>query len=190
MTVKLRLHGMKKDCRERQSHFRDTPSKPHIRLTINASVPSVRKTSFSAFVPLGHSKHSVLFHVLRSTNVCAVFQSPVHTPYARRLSAIASALHSLWSSPRPISSSQLRTLLHFHLCPINLIVSKGTYLLEAVGDLISGGASRLDAFSVYPFRTWLPCYALGRTAGTPAVRPARSSRTKASSLQISCAHAG
>ena len=31
------------------------------------------------------------------------------------------------SNPRPISSSQLRTLLHFHLCPIYLVVFKGSY---------------------------------------------------------------
>ena len=31
-----------------------------------------------------------------------------------------------WSSCRPISSSQLRTSLHFHLCPINLVVFKGS----------------------------------------------------------------
>ena len=29
------------------------------------------------------------------------------------------------------------------------------------GYLILGWASRLDAFSVYPFRTWLPCDAVG-----------------------------
>ena len=102
----------------------------------------------------------------------------------------ASAPLSLWSSPRPISNSQLHALLHFHLCPINLIVFKGTYFLVGMGDLILRGASRLDAFSVYPFRAWLPGYALGSPAGAPAARPARSSRTKASSLQISCAHAG
>ena len=100
------------------------------------------------------------------------------------------ANYNPWSRPHPISSSQLHTLLHFHLCPINLIVSKGTYFLIGMGDLILGGASRLDAFSVYPFRAWLPGYALGSPAGAPAARPARSSRTKASSLQISCAHAG
>ena len=32
-----------------------------------------------------------------------------------------------WSSPRPISSSQLHTLLYFHLCPIYLVVFKGSY---------------------------------------------------------------
>ena len=58
------------------------------------------------------------------------------------------------------------------------------------GYLILRGASRLDAFSVYPFQTWLPCYAIGMTTGEPAVRPARSSRTKASSFQISYARAG
>ncbi len=31
-----------------------------------------------------------------------------------------------------------------------------------MGYLILGGASRLDAFSVYPFRTWLLCHAVGR----------------------------
>ena len=58
------------------------------------------------------------------------------------------------------------------------------------GILILGWASRLDAFSVYPFRTWLPGHAPGGTTGTPEVRPARSSRTKDSSSQISYAHAG
>ena len=46
-----------------------------------------------------------------------------------------------------------------------------------MGNLIFRGASRLDAFSVYPFQTWLLCYALGSTTDTPAVRPSRSSRT-------------
>ena len=58
------------------------------------------------------------------------------------------------------------------------------------GYLILRGASRLDAFSVYPFQTWLLCYAFGKTTDEPEVRPARSSRTKASSSQISYAHAG
>ena len=94
------------------------------------------------------------------------------------------------SSPRPISNSQLHALLRFHPCPINLVVSKGTYFLVGMGDLISGWASRLDAFSVYPFPAWLPGYAPGGAAGAPAAGPARSSRTEASSLQISCARAG
>ena len=94
-----------------------------------------------------------------------------------------------WSSPHPISSSQLHVLPHFHLCPINLVVFKGVYSFR-MGYLILRGASRLDAFSVYPFRTWLPGRRLGSLTGTPAVRPSRSSRTKDSSSQISYAHAG
>ena len=63
-------------------------------------------------------------------------------------------------------------------------------LTLAMGYLILRGASRLDAFSVYPFPTWLLCHGLGKPADTPAVSPSRSSRTKDSSSQISYAHAG
>ena len=59
-----------------------------------------------------------------------------------------------WLSPRPISDSQLHVLPHFHLCPIYLVVFKGSYYLR-MGYLILRGASRLDAFSVYPVPTWL-----------------------------------
>ena len=58
------------------------------------------------------------------------------------------------------------------------------------GYLILRGASRLDAFSVYPFPTWLLGHAPGGTTDTPEVSPSRSSRTKDSSSQISYAHAG
>ena len=94
-----------------------------------------------------------------------------------------------WLCPRPISNSQLHTLPCFHLCPINLVVFKGSYYFR-MGYLILRGASRLDAFSVYPFPTWLLGHALGRTTDTPEVSPSRSSRTKDSSSQISYARAG
>ena len=95
----------------------------------------------------------------------------------------------LRSSFRPISSSQLHTSLYFHPCPIYLIVSKGS-LTFLLGDLISRRASRLDAFSVYPIPSWLPSRAIGMTTGPPADGPSRSSRTKDSPSQISCARAG
>src|SRR3712207_985459 len=57
------------------------------------------------------------------------------------------------SSPRPISTGLLRTLLCFQIRPINLVVYQGSYPLEVVGELISRPASRLDAFSGYPIRT-------------------------------------
>ena len=66
----------------------------------------------------------------------------------------------------------------------------GALLPYGMGHLILRGASRLDAFSVYPFQTWLPGHAPGGTTGTPEVRPSRSSRTEDSSSQISCARAG
>ena len=63
-------------------------------------------------------------------------------------------------------------------------------LLISEGYLILRGASRLDAFSVYPFPTWLLGHAPGGPTDTPEVSPSRSSRTKDSSSQISYAHAG
>ena len=53
------------------------------------------------------------------------------------------------------------------------------------GSPISEGVSHLDAFSAYPFPTWLPGGAVGTTAGTPAVGPTRSSRTKVGAPQTS-----
>ena len=94
-----------------------------------------------------------------------------------------------WSSPHPISNSQLHALLHFHHCPLYLVVFKGVYFFR-MGYLILRGASRLDAFSVYPFRAWLLGRRLGSLTDAPAARPSRSSRTKDSSSQISYAHAG
>ena len=57
------------------------------------------------------------------------------------------------SSPRPISTGLLNTLLCVHIRPINQVVYLGPYPLEEVGDLILGCASRLDAFSGYHFQT-------------------------------------
>ena len=57
-----------------------------------------------------------------------------------------------------ISTSQLKPLRVLHLRPINQVVyleSSSRYCYRE-GDLILGWASHLDAFSAYPFRTWLP----------------------------------
>ena len=93
------------------------------------------------------------------------------------------------SNPRTVSIGHLNVLLHLQLQPIYLIVSKGSYSFR-MGNLILWSASRLDAFSVYQIRTWLLSYAVGTTTDAPVVRPSRSSRTKDSSTQISCAHDG
>ena len=94
-----------------------------------------------------------------------------------------------WVSPRPISTRPLHALLRFHSAPTYPVLYGGPYRFR-VGGLVLGGASRLDAFSVYPSRAWLPCRGPSGPAGTPAARPPRSSRTKDSSSQISCARAG
>jgi len=57
------------------------------------------------------------------------------------------------TSPRPISTSPLNTLLCLHVWPINPVISWGPYPVKRVGDLILKQASRLDAFSGYPSRT-------------------------------------
>ena len=54
---------------------------------------------------------------------------------------------------RSISTGKLNALLHLHTRPINVVVSDGPLGAYAQGDLVLRGASRLDAFSGYPFRT-------------------------------------
>ena len=119
--------------------------------------------------------------------------SKLHTLYHFSTSLCKEKLwpHGLYvrSSGRPISNGQLHASLHFHLRPIYLVVFKGSSTIKS-GDLILGPASRLDAFSVYPFPSWLPGRAIGMTTGPPADGPSRSSRTKDSPPQISCARAG
>ena len=73
----------------------------------------------------------------------------------------------------PVSSARRRASTP------GLLTSSSTTDLQ--GILILWLASRLDAFSGYPFQTWLPGDALGRTTGTPGVCPSRSSRTRDSS---------
>jgi len=81
-------------------------------------------------------------------------------------------------------------LPRFHSGPIYLVVYQGSYLFLRAGDLVSGWASRLDAFSAYPRPTPLPSAALGRTAGTREVGPLRSSRTRSGPPQVSSARDG
>ena len=57
-----------------------------------------------------------------------------------------------WLNPRPISDCQLSTLLYLHLSPIYLVVFKGSYCFHMRYPILRG-ASRLDAFSVYPVPT-------------------------------------
>ena len=56
-------------------------------------------------------------------------------------------------NPQSISTGLLNMSPCFHFQPIYQLVFLGFYLLIAMGKLILEGASRLDAFSVYPFPT-------------------------------------
>ena len=84
---------------------------------------------------------------------------------------------------RAIRIGWLSALPHVHLRPIDVMVYHGPR-----GDLVSRWVSRLDAFSGYPVRTWLPGGAAGATTGPPEVRPSRSSRTRDRSSQVSFTH--
>ena len=84
---------------------------------------------------------------------------------------------------RVIRTARLRPLPILYLRPIDVMVYHGPR-----GGLVLRGASRLDAFSGYPVRTWLPSCATGVTTGAPEVRPSRSSRTRDRSSQVSYTH--
>jgi len=89
-----------------------------------------------------------------------------------------------WSERfRAIRTARLRALPRFHLRPIHVLVWHGPR-----GDLVWRGVSRLDAFSGYPVRAWLPGGAAGATTGAPEARPSRSSRTRDGASQVSCTH--
>jgi hypothetical protein len=89
----------------------------------------------------------------------------------------------VWASVRAIRTARLSALLRLHLRPIDVVVYHGPR-----GDLVWREVSRLDAFSGYPVRTWLPGCAAGATTGPPVVRPPRSSRTRGSASQVSVTH--
>ena len=59
-----------------------------------------------------------------------------------------------WSSPRPISSSQLHTLLYFHPCPIYLVVFKGSWISHPEGGFTLRCLQRLSL----PDTATRPCH--------------------------------
>ena len=72
-----------------------------------------------------------------------MFQSFQISPYESKLSTAFSfnpepLPKPYWLSPRPISNSQLHVLPHFHLCPIYLVVFKGSYSCDGITHLEGG----------------------------------------------------
>ena len=86
-----------------------------------------------------------------------------------------------------VGTGPLRRSPAVHSQPIDLVVFQEPSHLRA-GNLVLKRASRLDAFSAYPFPTWLPGDAPSGTAGTPEVGPPQSSRTRGDPSQVSYAH--
>ena len=126
--------------------------------------------------PLRHY-HRKFFRIFTLTTAQFKGLSPVNQSQARN-----QALDLLVSA-----SSHVAVFTPLTYLPV---VFRGSYSFKTMGVLISRWASRLDAFSVYPIRTSLPCCALGRTTVAPVVRPFRSSRTRNSSSHDSHAHDG
>ena len=63
-----------------------------------------------------------------------------------------------WLCPRPISNSQLHALLHFHLCPIYLVVFKGSYCFpHGISHLEGGFTLRCLQRLSRPGLATLPC---------------------------------
>ncbi len=91
---------------------------------------------------------------------------------------------------RPIRSGMLNASRRLYIRPVKRVVFPRPSGTCVTGRLIFGGAWRLDAFSAYPFATWLPGDADGSTTGTPEVARPRSSRTRGRSRQPSCACGG
>ena len=85
-------------------------------------------------------------HVIRMLRILHViplkyrsdYKSNLKTSFHFALSVIP-VLSFLWSSPRPISDSQLHVLPHFHLCPIYLVVFKGSYWITPGISYLKGG---------------------------------------------------
>ena len=141
-----------------------------------ASVPLSRYPLSSAFA----RTRFLRFASLRSS------ASPLHAVFSSP--ALLSSLLSDQALDRLVSASSHVTMLS----PLTYLPCRlqGVLLACAMAVFFLRWASRLDAFSVYPLRTSLPCYAVGTTTVAPVVRSPRSSRTRGNSSHDSCAHDG
>jgi len=89
-----------------------------------------------------------------------------------------------------MSTARLQRSPAVHPPPRNPVVCGGSPRILSAGGLIWRRVSHLDAVSGSPCRTRLPGDARCRATGPPAVRPARSSRTRAGPSQAPIARSG
>ena len=73
--------------------------------------------------------------------------------YERNIENRDEVVLNLKKDSRTISTGQLNVSLRLHIRPINQVVYLGSLGSNDQGELILRLASRLDAFSGYPFRT-------------------------------------
>ena len=97
------------------------------RFTVFLTSPSWARTSDNtvnsrALYQLSYRGSFLFILSLFSFDYSSDVPSKLHTePFIKHLPYL------LWLKPRPISNSQLHTLPYFHLCPIYLVVFKGSY---------------------------------------------------------------
>ena len=94
----------------------------YIEVNIKLSTQKTRPKDFS-FRRASHSK--LMFILYKICTFKTAYKKlfnilPIHLCFALLCSCF-------WLCPRPISNSQLHVLPHFHLCPIYLVVFKGSY---------------------------------------------------------------
>ena len=124
--------------------------------------------------PSGHTKH-----ILKDIRI-----RPVEANIHNRLRKHGVSDTCLCIRPiKPIEQLVPVSFTHYCASTPGLSTWWSSTVLKRI--LVLRGASRLDAFSGYPVRTWLPGGAAGATTGTLEVRPPRSSRTRGSSSQNS-----
>ena len=135
-----------------------------------------RRTCSRGSARLGRPGGDLLSHVLRRSTIGAagfndrvrdgigwgpraITTRPAETSCCESFSSSNQAATVRWDglfaahelvdqADRTISTGQLHASLRFHIQPINVVVFHGSQ-----GNLVSRAASRLDAFSGYPFRT-------------------------------------
>ena len=97
------------------------------------------KEWLSLFLSDTYGKYTRIFIFTQKTSYhLAGFHCIFKTTYMLTFPENHSSCDS-WSSPHPISNSQLHALLHFHLCPIYLVVFKGVYFTKNGISHLEGG---------------------------------------------------
>ena len=144
----------------------------------NIRVPSLARSKPGRGLPLGGDRLRPWCMLPDLWTTSAIME-----PRGARIQGSALAVTGSDQACRTISTGHLSALLRVQSRPIDVVVCHGPQ-----GYLVSRGASRLDAFSGYPVRSWPPGTAAGATTGPPVERSPRSSRTRGNSSQVSYTH--